>query len=249
MARPVAYGRNILETSTITVTGEAIGLGKERLSDRDKVLLYQDSAIMNPRRITAVQIGTPKTFDTWIVPEGHNLSGLTLDMETSPDGVGSWTIRDTVVASSARILRAIPGGPYATVGARLTINNPVSVPQLPELMFSLKYELPVGPSIGGLVAGDTAGIARHVSQGGHVWKTRRYGPLWQAAYALDDLTVPQRDALLAFYEELASGAKPFYLTDHDETVTRWVEWVESEALFAAAPIALHGTTMTFRETP
>jgi hypothetical protein len=247
MARPIAYGVNLLETSTVSVTGEAAGKGKERLTDREIVLPYQDSGITTPRRLTADQgAGVSTPWDTWIVPPGHNLNGLTLQAETSPD-MASWTERDSFVpGSTGLILRTPGGGPFSFRGMRLTINSPASPPSLGELLFTTKYELPVGPSIGGLEAGHVSGVTRAESAGGYVWKVRHWGPLWSARYRLDDLTVAQRDTLLTLFETLASGAKPFYLTDHDGT-TRWVEWMNPEALFQAAPVSLHGVELAFRE--
>lgn len=251
MARPIAYGKNLLERAgaTVTVTGEAVGKGKERLFDRDTTLLYQDSGTTSPRRVTVDQgvSGPYDPWDSWIIPPGHNLNGLTVSVETSPD-VTIWTERDSVaVSGSALILRTPGGGPFTVRATRLVITSPSQAPTFAELLFSTKYELPVGPSIGGLEAGNLAGVNRTVSAGGYVWKVRKYGPLWTARYRLDDLTVAQRDALLTFFEDVTSGARPFYLTDHDGTVTRWVEWVNPEAVFDAAPVSYHGIAFELQE--
>lgn len=236
MPRPIAYPRNILENATVTVTGEVALQPKELLFDRDTVIPYADSGTSSPRRVTADQGASGPTYpwDTWIVPPGHNLSGLTLTAESSTD-MAAWGTEDTFTPSGSLLVLRTIGSPVTKRGVRLGIASPGSPPSFAELFFALKFELPVGPSIGGLASGDLYGRDRKVSRSGHPWNILRFGPQWSARYRLADLTVAQRDSLLAMSVILAGGTKPFYLADHDGTV-RYVEWLNAEILFEAQPV-------------
>jgi hypothetical protein len=246
MPKPVAYVLNVLERGPVTTTGSDAATPVGRLTDRRVILPWRDSATTGTRYVTGDQgtTGAPVPWDTWILPEGHNLAGVTLTVETSPD-MSAWTARDTLTGAAGLLIRPLPPGAVTARGARLAMSNLGAVAQLAELLFTQRIEFPV-QSTYEMEAAEFGDVIRQVSRGGTKTKAKRYGPCWRAQYTLRDLTPADRDAFLAAFDTLEASAKFFYLTDH-LGVTRWCEWVNPEALFTPAPIESETIVLQFEE--
>jgi hypothetical protein len=246
VSKPVAYVVNILERGPVTTTGSDPATPVGRLIDRRVVLPWRDAAQTGTRTIQGDQgtIGAPEPWDTWILPPGHSLAGATLTVESSID-LAAWTIRDTLTGASGLVIRPLPAGAVTARGSRLNMANLGAIPSLSELLFTRRIEFPV-QSTYDMEAGLFGDVIRQASRGGTKTRAKRSGPCWRASYTLRDLTPADRDGFLATFSALEASAKFFYLTDH-LGVTRWVEWVNPEALFTPAPIESETIVLQFEE--
>lgn len=244
MAAPVLYPRHFFEAATITVTGEATGLPKARLADRELLLAYQDAAATGTREIKGQVAGNTLAPNRWIVPSGHNLAGASLSLESSPDGA-TWTVRDALTGDAGVINRPISSPPTVDWW-RLTVTGAGAAPLLHELYLTASVTLPRGPDERALVEGPVANRARHESIGGKVWSARLGPSRWRTTYLIRDLTAGDRTAVEAAFADLRDGARPFYLLDADG-VLRWIEWLRVDALFQAVPVARWDVTLEFQE--
>ena len=249
MASPILYGVNRLETGTVTTTGAAADSPKERLFDRDITLPWVDSSNAGTRTIQVDQgASTILALDTWIIAAGHNLSGATVNLDSSPDGA-AWTNRDTFVpASSALSRRSIS---TQTIRFwRVTITGAAAAPSIAELFLTvaLTVQASGGPEANSATYSEVANIERHESRAGYVWIAARGATRWSVAYTLINLTTAERDALITLFATV-QGAKLLYLLD-EESAVYWAEWQNSALAFrhvATAAGARWSTALSFRE--
>jgi hypothetical protein len=233
--QPVFYPAHFFEGSTVTVTGEATGFSKDHLSDRDIVTVYQDSGTAGTRILMAQWTNTePRpSVDTWIIPAQHGLVGTTLSLESSVNGT-TWTVRDTYVPTTTAVIRrVIPGGPHAAGWWRLTLTGAIGAPYLAELFLTRAVTLPRSTNYetrDGLVSE----VARFVTPGGSVRKSRRWGPRWFAQYTIAAITLADWDVLMAAVFPIID-ARCFYLTDMYGTL-RYAELLDSRWEGALMPI-------------
>jgi hypothetical protein len=231
---PIFYGLNILETWTVTVSGEAAGKPKERLFDRDVGLPWQDTSSAGDRILKAARGAQPaQSLDTWAVAAGHNLSGATLTWESSPDDA-IWTVRDTFVPSDASaILRSI--SPLTFDFWRLKITGASTAPSISELFFTLKVAVTGYLSENGMRQGLVGNVAVQMSVAGYVWGAQLGVERWAATYPLRELTTADKAALEALFQALKGGTKFLWVKDADGVV-RWVRWETVELGFFPVPV-------------
>lgn len=242
---PIAYILNILETGTVTVSGEASGKPKERLFDRDLGVFWEDASAAGTRTIQVDQGATVQSIDTWLIAAGHNLSAATVNLDSSPDA-SVWTNRDTLVPSgTALIRRTIPSGPFTIRYWRVTISNASAAPQIAELLLTLARTFPDIP-ISGVIIGRRGNVLVSESRAGRERATRRGAARWQTEYDFGLLTLTQRSAIETADADTQEGTKFFYLVDA-ENIVRWVRWLDTEVLeFVGLAPALYTVTTRFR---
>lgn len=239
MAAPIFYPANRVEEGTLTVTGEATAGLKENLRDRNIRRAYQDSAPTGNRDwVVDLGVGVTKPVDTWAVPPGHNFGGVLLEFATSADAVVFTTQESFTPAggSTAVILRK-QGAVFNTRAYRLRAVSPSQAPKFHELWFSRSLTLPFGPTEGEGGVGEQMNLSRLESSSGFV-AVQKLGPSrWRAEYLIRDLLdAPDRDGLVSMIRtDLAGGAKPCFLTDH-EGLHRYVELQVDELFFTFVPI-------------
>lgn len=249
MAAPVFYPANRSEDGTLTVTGEAtVGL-KENLRDRNIRRAYTDSAAAGNRDWTVdLGVGVTKQVDTWAIPPGHNFGGVLLEFATSPDAAVFTTQESfTPSAGSTALILRKQGSIFNTRAYRLRAVSPSQIPKFHELWFSLALTLSFGPTEGQGGMGEQLNLSRLESGSGLV-AVQKLGPSrWRAEYLIRDLKDnPDRDALVSMIRtDLAGGAKPFFLTDH-EGLHRFVELQVDELFFTFVPILRNDLTLRVR---
>jgi len=236
MARIVIYGVNLLETATVTVSGEVAGKPKERLFDREIGLFYQDTSNTGDRVIKANQGGGgTQAIDGLYVGPGHNLSGSTVYLESSPDDA-VWTPRGNlaVPSSAAFRIKVAPGGgvPWTTQYTRVRIASAPAPPSIGEALISLSWTAPYHVSEPGS-QGLEPNIRVHRSTSGKAWAAQRGEPAWRAEYLIRDLSLTDRSGLEQVYRDLDGGAKPFAIEDAD-AVLRWARLLNA-LRFPAVP--------------
>lgn len=246
MAAPVLYPGNLLEVGTVTVSGADADFPQERLYDRDVALEYRDDANSGNREIQN-ELATARPLDTWIVPPGHNLAGVSLTLRSSTDAfVSVDVVRDTVVVADDGIIGPRSVLQYSTKWTKLRAASPTSAPTLTELILSLGYPIP-SPLKRRYVRAIHGNVSRFVSTTGAVWKAKRGPSRWRGEWEIL-ATDSERDVVDAAFAAAEDGAKPFYLTDV-EGIARWVEWTNDAVSWAYVPAKenLWATTLVFVE--
>ena len=142
--------KNILETSTVTVTTENTSFPKYRLYDRDISKLFKGTGFASPFAILLGQ-GAVISYevDRLIIPARHNLNGLACSLRYSTDNF------------SADDHEAVGW----TQGDALLINKPFTA----QTKQYWKLNIPTGPSLNGLAGSCAAGTL--IDQGGINWTT------------------------------------------------------------------------------
>jgi hypothetical protein len=139
MAKVKTHTRNILENSTVTSspTGET-SYPTYHLYDRRIGRNYQASAASTTTISIDQGAVTSYEVDTLIIPSGHNLTGLVLSLDSSPNN-STWTTQSTWTQSgSGQIHKTFTA---VTVRYwRLVITSPASKPYLGELYLTKSYE-------------------------------------------------------------------------------------------------------------
>jgi hypothetical protein len=243
---PILYPTNHLEGATVTVSGETAGFPKARLSDRDAVLPWKDSNISASRVITADRGASGPTIpvDTVIIPAGHNLAGLTLTAQSSPDA-SVYTNRYVFVPGSSAATKA-GDGTFTVRAWKFIINSPSELPQLGELWLSQGVVLPRPPLFESLQHGVLGRVADHESRGGHVWSAQLGDPRWTATYGFRGLSDADKATLDQAFRDTGGGAKHLFMQDADG-VLRWVEWTDRALTFEPTTVGKWRVTLHFRE--
>jgi hypothetical protein len=244
----ILYPTNHLEGATVTVSGAAAGFPKERLSDRDAVLPWKDTGTAGNRVAEAVRGASDPLIpvDTMILPAGHNLAGVTVRGDSSPDGTGpSWTNRVSFVPPSAAAVKASFGS-LTLRGWRLFVATPPNAIELGELWFSSAVALPRPPLFEQLQHGVQGHVVDHESRGGFVWSAQLGDPRWTASYGFRGLSDADKATLDQAFRDTGGGAKHLFLDDADG-VLRWVEWLDRALVFEPTTVGKWRVTLHFRE--
>lgn len=247
MAAPTAYGFNLLEkaTAVVTVANESTSQPKERLFDRDVGLTYRSPASTATREVKVNVPSNTEALTAWVVSSCHGFVNATLTLDSSPDNA-AWTNRDAFTpTSSGRIVRAIAS--VTTDWWRLQATGTTGTIDVGELLLTRSFAFPTAPKAEGPVHRATATVARHESLAGKVWKASLAEERWEAEWGFANMTSSERDTTETFFkDDLAGGAKAFYLTD-PEGATRWVEWLDTVADFKGHSGRFWDLSAQFRE--
>lgn len=228
---PIFYGVNYVEGGLITPTGVEAGFGVERLWDRFQRLECRDSATASPRRYTLDRgAGVTGTIDTLILGAGHNLAGLTVEVESSPDGLAPWTLRGTGAAIAGIYRLALTA--FDTRYARLNVLSPGVPPILTEWWLTKGFTITGDDgylSEQSFADGAVPQSSEQETQSGVVL-TAILGPTrWRASYLFSQLTPVNYAAFDTLWRtNLLGGARPFYLEDAGDAAAgtlRFVRWL------------------------
>ncbi len=205
---------NILESSTVSLTvgSQNNSCPLYRLYDRDIGRMFAGSAAA-ALTVNAAQLGNPVAVDSLFIPAGHNLYGMSLDIQCSDDNVtytsavgGAWNQPDTglIVKSWAAATHRY---------WQLVITNCGAAPQFAELFLSSTYtweKLPARPGgpfedVFNVKAETTASGLDHFMVFGNSKRQR--------IYKVVNAGATQQANILALNAAWA-GSKPFWLYDH-----------------------------------
>jgi hypothetical protein len=204
--------RNILETSTVTVTTENASYPAYRLYDRDIGRLFKGDSTPANFYITLDQGGTISyEVDRLLIPAGHNLDGLALKLQYSADNfssdnhdAASWT-----QSGSGLIDKAFTA--QTEQYWRLNIAAPALAPSLAEIFLTKQYTFQRNPSWG-FDEGTQKNIAREEALSGKVQKVKWGETRRHRRYDLTRVASAQKTDLENF-DMGVDGMKSFYIED------------------------------------
>ncbi len=207
---------NILEASTVTLTAGSADpdYPLARLWDRNPARLFRaDSAAT--LEIKVDQGGTPPylSADTLMIPSGHNLDGMTLDIKHSGDDI-SYTPAVSQWVQSGGGLITKSWTPVAARYWKFIVTSPSAAPELSELFLTATIEWLKNPS---RPAGRLERVfnVAHTSTASGADRFLVHGlPRRRRSYSLPAIDETQKEALLELNETWA-GVKPFWLSDHE----------------------------------
>jgi len=209
--------KNILESSTVTLSAgtEDSGYPLWRIYDRDIGRIFKTAAA----ETIEVKVDQGPTgnlaVDRLLIPAGHNLDGMTLDIKYSDndadyyDAATQWNQPGTGLINKS----------WDSATHRywkFFIVNPSAVPEIPEIFLTQTYEWekdparPAGPfeEVFNVEASQTAGGADRFLVHGD--------PKRQRLYHLPRCGETQKDNIMALFDGWG-GSAPFWLEDHEGT--------------------------------
>jgi hypothetical protein len=205
------YFRNILENSTVTPASENTSYPRHRLHDRHIGRLFKGNSTPSSFYIFIDQgLSHLYPVDTIIIPSGHNLSGLVLQLQYSQDGI-YYPYIDSWMGYPGLMKRS-----FSSVAARywtFFIQNPASPPEIPELFLTHSYQLQRNPDYGYL-HGTRPNVSRIESQSGVVQKTKLGSRRRIFHYSFTRIGDDQR-ADLETFDAACEGIRSFYVEDMD----------------------------------
>lgn len=205
---------NILETSTVGLSAGAAHADYPlyRLYDRNIGRTFK-TASAETTEIKIDQGGAaPLPVDRLIIPAGHNLDGMALELKCSDDDSNYSSAVPPWAGTSGLIDKS-----WSALTKRywkFIIASPEAAPELSELFLSRTYDWEKSPS---LPAGplDPAFNVRHdVTAGGQDRFMIHGEPKRRRLYKVPDCGETQKANILAL-NDAWSGACPFYLCDHE----------------------------------
>ena len=206
---------NVLETGTVTVTGEDTDYPKERLWDRDANAPWKYTTSAATLTIEAAQASNPAPVDILIV-EGHNFSGKLMAWRHSDDGL-SWTDAADPWSQDGpeRIVKRI-ASPVTASYWRLVVAD-IESPEAAEVVMGLRALGKPCRWPGPGQEGREPNVIEHFSKPGHRWASKRGEERWFADYDLQALTGSERATLEECLEEIDHVGN-FYIYDHEGTL-------------------------------
>ena len=206
---------NILETSTVTLSaGSADPAGPlARLWDRNVGRFFK-AAAATTLEVRVDQGGTAPylSADTLFIPSGHNLDGMTLDIQYSDDDA-SYTPAVSQWVQSGGGLITKSWTPVSARYWKFIVTSPASAPEFTELFLTSSGDWAKNPS---RPAGRLERIfnVAHLSTASGADRFLIHGlPRRRCSYLLPSIGEAQKDLLLELNESWA-GAKPFWMCDH-----------------------------------
>ncbi len=213
MSQVIAYYNNILETGTVSLaTGTADStFPLYRLYDRSPLTYFKTTAAVTTT-IKVDQGGSPIAISALLIPSGHNLAGMTLDIK--------WSDNDADYTTAVTQWTGAAGDVYKTWAAlthrywKFIITSPASIPQISELFLSPGYEFERNPNVGGGATEPIYNVQNLETSGGFDRFLVLGASKRQRNYTLKSITSAQKVNFLALYAAWA-GANPFWLVDTD----------------------------------
>ncbi len=220
----LAY-RNLLETSTVSLSAGTADSSYPlyRLYDRGIGRMFRITAAETLEvRIDQGASGS-LAADRLLVPAGHNLDGMTLDILYSDDdasyspAVAQWTQSGSGLINKS----------WSSITHRywkFKVTSPSSIPQLAELFLTQTYEWERDPARpAGL--GSIYNVERTVTAAGQSRFLEHGDPRRRRPYRMPRCGEAQKDNILAF-DAAWAGSNPFWLEDHEGV------WIFGELLRA-----------------
>ena len=238
---------NLLElgTTTLSTGAAAAGYPLYRLYDRDLGRLFIGSAATT----TVVKVdqgaGGTQAVDRLLIPSGHNLAGVTLDIEWSTDDA-SWTAATAQWTGAAGDIDK-SWSALTKRYWRFTMTSPAAAPQVGELWLTETTTWARNPSRPGGPQESIHNVTVAVTAEGRV-RFEVNGPsLRQRNYTLRNISSAQRVQYEALWTAFG-GSKPFWLVSDHEGNAIYGRFVAQPQLSEVAP-GVFNATLAFLEVP
>lgn len=237
---------NLLETGTTTLTAgtAAAGYPLYRVHDRDLGRLFIGSAAATTTIHCDQGAGGTQALTMLFIASGHNLAGVTLDLQWSTDNV-AWN--DAVAqwpGAAGDIVKTFSA--LTKRYWRLVMTTPAAAPQIGEVILTDPTVWTRNPARPGGPQESIHNVTVAVTAEGRV-RFEVNGPsLRQRNYLLRNISSTQRTQYEALWTAFA-GSKPFLLYDHEGA------WIFGR--FTAQPqisevaASVFSATMAFLEVP
>lgn len=205
---------NILESSTVTLASgmEDPDYPLYRLHDRHIGRPFRTTSAVTTGISVDQGAGATPSIDRLLIPSGHNLAGMTLDVLHSSDGaayapaVPQWTGAEGVIDKSWL--------PIEKRYWKFLIMSPAAVPSIPELFLTAAYaweRQPARPS--GPMDKEFNSISETTSAGADRFLVMG-SPKRRRLYNVPRCGSAMCEQIRTLYDTWA-GAMPFWLMDHD----------------------------------
>lgn len=207
--------KNILETGTVSLTAGTADTAYPlyRIYDRNIGRVFKTtSAVTTEVKVDQGASGN-LAIDRLLIPSGHNLNGMTLDILYSDNDTDYYpAVTQWVQSGSGLIDKA-----WTSISKRywrFKITTPASIPQITELFLSPTYEFERGDDRPGGPFDPIFNIERDESFGGQVRFLIKGDPRKQRVYRFEVVKETQKTNMSTLNDAWA-GSKPFYLYDHE----------------------------------
>lgn len=205
---------NALETSTISLSAgiEDSSFPLYRLYDRNVGRSFKPSSAETIEIKIDQGTTAPNPIDRLIVPSGHNLHSMTLDIKHSDDdgiytpAVAQWTGTDGVISKS--------WSPVAKRYWKFVITSPSSVPELAELFLTSTYEWDKEPAQPAWPSEKIFNIESAQSSGGQDRFLIHGQPKRRRPFHIARCSMDQKNEITALSDG-AHALLPFWLCDHE----------------------------------
>jgi hypothetical protein len=205
---------NALETSTVSLSAgaEDSGFPLYRLYDRNIGRAFRPSSAETIE--IKIDQGTAgcQAADRLIIPSGHNLNSMTLDIKHSDDdaaytpAVTQWTGTDGVISKS--------WSPVTKRYWKFIITSPSSVPEFSELCLTSTYEWEREPALPAWPSEKAFNVESAHTSGGQDRFLIHGEPKRRHPFHIASCSTAQRDEI-ATLNDGWQGALPFWLCDHE----------------------------------
>ncbi len=206
---------NILETSTVSLSaGSADPLYPlARIRDRNPARLFRAaSAVTLEIKVDQGATSPYLSADTLMIPTGHNLESMTLDiMHSGDDASYTAAVSQWVQSGGGLITKS-----WAPVSARywkFIVTSPSAAPEFAELFLTTTVPWLKNPARPAGRLERLFNVARTSTASGADRFLVHGLPRRRRSYTLPSIGEAQKDAFLELNESWA-GAKPFWLCDH-----------------------------------
>jgi hypothetical protein len=219
---------NVLETSTVSLsagTGDP-GFPLYRLYDRNTGRSFRSTTAETIEIKIDQGADSPKSLDRLIIPSGHNLEDMTLDIKYSDDDVVYTPAVTQWTATGSQITKS-----WSAIAKRywkFIITSPTTVPELSELFLTSTYVWDKEPASPAWPSEKEFNVEHALTSGGQDRFLIHGEPKRRRAFHIERLSTTQRDEISALSNGL-NGALPFWLLDHEG------EWIFGRL---ASPIKL-----------
>jgi|Deesub1362A_J573_1020465.scaffolds.fasta_scaffold00740_12 hypothetical protein len=205
---------NILETSNVSLSAgtEDASYPLYRLYDRNI------GKVFKPASAETIEIKIDQgdtallSADRLLIPSGHNLEGMTLDIMYSDDdvtytpAVPQWTGASGVIDKS--------WSPVTKRYWKFIITNPASIPEITELFLTQTYEWERNPSRPAGPFDSVFNVENDMTAGGQDRFLVHGDPKRQRVYHVLLAGEAQKNNILDLYDRWR-GYAPFFLYDHE----------------------------------
>jgi hypothetical protein len=208
---------NILETGTVTLTAgtEDTSYPLYRLYDRNVGRLFKTTSAVTTEVKVDQGAAAPLSVDTLIVPAGHNLDGITLDIKHSDDdavytpAVSQWTGAAGVIEKS--------WAPVTKRYWKFIITSPATIPEISELFLTETYDWTRDPARPTGALEREGNVENAQTAGGKDRFLVQGPPKLRREYTVPRCGQQQMDHMLSHMATHHQG-KPFWLYDG----TQWI---------------------------